>query len=207
MGKRKIALLIAIMAIAAAATVGGTLAWFSDTETATNKFSTGEVDVAVYETGESGTPAATGGIDYGTDIVPGAKINKDPVIVNTGSNPAYIRVQVEFAVDGPEDDLNENLSFDSFLTMAGMQLGSGWSKAGNYYYWPTALASGAQTTALFTNLAAVGGDPYTIFLNPAQFGNAYRDAEFTIGIKVDAVQSENVSVPAGGLSQLTLWPE
>ena len=47
--KKKLVLSLAAAALVGTLAVGGTLAWFTDTETATNVVTTGNVDIAWFE--------------------------------------------------------------------------------------------------------------------------------------------------------------
>ena len=49
--KKKVALTAAAVAMVGTLAVGGTLAWFTDTETATNVVTMGEVDIKLSEDG------------------------------------------------------------------------------------------------------------------------------------------------------------
>ena len=52
--KKKVALTAAAVALVGTLAVGGTLAWFTDTETATNVVTTGHVDISVMEKDSAG---------------------------------------------------------------------------------------------------------------------------------------------------------
>ena len=117
MNKRKTLLLALSACIIAILAVGGTLAYFTSTETVTNTFTAGDVKITLTEsevtadpTKASTTPEAnahgyfdadgeertiTNGQtqDYST-LLPGATVHKDPMVTNTGTNDAYIRVKV-----------------------------------------------------------------------------------------------------------------
>lgn len=100
MTKRKIfvsALAICLIAIISM----GTLAWYSDSDSATNTFkfadSTDDPDelfsVNVYEQKDGQTYDDPTGITY-DDVVPGATYEKDAFVENTGKYDQYIRVTV-----------------------------------------------------------------------------------------------------------------
>lgn len=65
--------------------IAGVSAYFTDSETLTNKFTVGSVDITPSEPGW--TPPE--------NIVPNQEFPKDPKINNTGSSPAYVFMQVK----------------------------------------------------------------------------------------------------------------
>lgn len=111
--KKRTKLITAAVSLGALMTVGGTLAWFTDSETATNVVTTGNVNVKITEAlptkeqqEKGGFTAAANdqeGISY-EGIEPGTVIPKDPVIQYIGISDAYVRYKVE--VSGiPEDNV------------------------------------------------------------------------------------------------------
>ena len=100
-------LVVAMIAIAAM----GTLAYFTDTDDATNVFTIGSVDIELLEstlhrdndeaTDEDIIADAEEYQDYlaeaGEKMVPGRWVNKAPYINNIGNNPAFVRLKVTFA--------------------------------------------------------------------------------------------------------------
>ena len=63
--------------------LGSTLAYLTDTDTKVNTFTVGNVDIMVDEEFEQNSPLA-----------PGATVNKDAQIVNTGATPAWVWMTV-----------------------------------------------------------------------------------------------------------------
>ncbi len=110
MKKRSLLALALVVALLATA-VGGTLAYFTDTEEATNVFTVGNVDIALHEQGE-----IDGKLYKDQDyrdalaaymIMPGVTVGKEVWVENVGKAPAYIRVvmtipndlELEWALD------------------------------------------------------------------------------------------------------------
>lgn len=106
MNRKKIVALIMVVALALTTLIGGTLAYFTDTDDATNTFVMGNVDieldeadvekdgynyVALPETED--TPRVQHN-DY-ENLWPGQVIPKDPVITNVGSTDAWIRAKIQ----------------------------------------------------------------------------------------------------------------
>ena len=79
--KKKALTLCLAVALAATAVVGGTMAYFTDTDKADNIFTVGNVKIDLIED-FSETDAK--------DIMPGQDVNKDVSIKNTGTNDAYV---------------------------------------------------------------------------------------------------------------------
>ena len=124
--KKKIvslALVVALIAIAAM----GTLAYFTDTDDATNTFTTGDVAIdlteAVVEPDEKGNLVATDerqdvleneeeSYDYG-NLYPGQTIDKDPTIEVLGSEDTYVAAKI-IVTDG-EGDLTKIMGLEDGL--------------------------------------------------------------------------------------------
>ena len=85
--KKKILALCLIVALAVTAVVGGTLAYFTDTDNETNTFTTGKVDITLNET-----------FTQASKLLPGKNIAK---VVNVTNNEedAYVRLHIAFPAD------------------------------------------------------------------------------------------------------------
>ena len=108
--------------------VGGTLAWLMDTsETLTNVFTVGNIDISLAETKS----------DF--KMVPGNAVEKDPIItVKSGSEKCYVFVKVEV----------ENNTFTDDSKYLSVTLADGWTllKDDVYYYNTTIDALNADKT-------------------------------------------------------------
>ncbi|WP_312461025.1 SipW-dependent-type signal peptide-containing protein [Proteiniclasticum sp.] len=160
--KKKIMILALSMIAVFAAAI--TYAYFTDqSDTVTNTFTMGNVEILLDEADVLETTSTTGttwtvpdpdervpSITY-TGIFPGAELPKDPTVHNTGSNPAYVRIKVTFtkhtellaAIPDPKTILGT--------------LGAGWSfvnASGNTYEFRFAnvLPTGGSTNPLFTKV-------------------------------------------------------
>lgn len=81
---------MAACAMIGAIAVGGTMAYLTDSETATNTFTVGKVQVDLEE------PNYPGNTDDGVkDLVPNQIVKKDPQVENTGINDALVFLKVE----------------------------------------------------------------------------------------------------------------
>lgn len=99
MSKRKIVLLALAVCMVAILAVGGTLAYFTAEDDATNTFTVGNVAIDLEET-----------FEQNSELAPGLKINKDAWVVNTGSKPAYVRVHIAIPFDMDDGDPSFNAS-------------------------------------------------------------------------------------------------
>lgn len=86
MNKKAVMVGALAFAMSTVVAVGSSLAYFTDTDSAKNVFTVGDVDINLTEPLWNQSESHT--------IVPGAKINKDPTIKNIGTNDAYIRVKM-----------------------------------------------------------------------------------------------------------------
>jgi len=151
---KKVLSIVAVLAIVAAIVIGGILAYLTDTtEVVQNKFTIGDVEITLTEPEWSAlTDSDTDGIpDAAEAITAGKNITKDPTVNNVGNNPAYVYVKVEV----PHVNLDASNAADLFT----YSVNDGWTKLGEkvsttagtdsvyVYYYNTALAAGATTTA------------------------------------------------------------
>jgi predicted ribosomally synthesized peptide with SipW-like signal peptide len=128
--KKKALLMVLAAALIVAASIGGTLAWLTSTDSVTNTFTVGDLDISLSETTWVNN----------SKIVPGASIPKNPVVtVDSGSESADIYMSVTV----PTLLQNTKITFN---------VGSNWtwnSTLGCYKY-NSAVAAGASTDPLFT---------------------------------------------------------
>lgn len=197
MSKKIIAVAAAII-LTAIAVVGGTLAWFTDSKTATNVITMGDLAIELTETG--GGPIDEDGT-YGLtieNIMPGDTIEKDPTIknVSTSQKPAYVRVKFEVLYD-PYGNIYGGLKevrdvivrgfkdvvIDAFQAQFGAAFDTTWltkeSDDDEWYYYSAPLAYGVPV-ALFKTLEI-----------PTTFGNIYQNRSVGVVITVQAVQVAN----------------
>ena len=90
--KKKITAIFLCVALVAIAVVGASLAYFTDTDSAENTFTVGNVKIAIREVFD----------EDNANLIPGKDINKDVFVKNTGALPAYVRVHI--AIPSALDD-------------------------------------------------------------------------------------------------------
>ena len=81
MKKKTVLLGATAVMLVAAMSIGGMLAYFTDTDSKENTFTVGNVEIVVNEEFEQGSIAN-----------PGVAVAKNPSIENTGDNDAYVRM-------------------------------------------------------------------------------------------------------------------
>lgn len=108
--------ILAVICLLALLSLGGTMAYMTDHDSAENSFTVGKVDFNLYErnwdgelpdgtyatssnaTSSNATPSDALGIKQAENIYAGQVINKDPAIKNNSKNAAYLRMTVKVPV-------------------------------------------------------------------------------------------------------------
>ena len=147
MKKKTLAMLLAVCLIATAV-IGGSLAYFTDTETKTNTFTVGNVKIDLTEPSWD----ATGNVDADT-VYPGEPLAKDPTVENIGNNPCFVRIKV----DGLDqfDDIGEIIYRTDYVDG---KLGDNWVKhSDGCFYYNGVLDVGETTDALFDQIVMPTG--------------------------------------------------
>lgn len=146
--KKKIIAVCLIVAMAAIAVVGGTLAWFTDDEEATNTFTVGNVDITLTEPNWTST-----GSQDAPEVYPGEPLAKDPTVTNEGANPCFVRIKVEGL------DCLGNAGMITYRTdYVDDKLGDNWVKhTDGYFYYNKVLAVDETTDALFDQIVIPTG--------------------------------------------------
>lgn len=182
--KRKL-MLVATMAIVLSLFTLGTLAFFTDSDEATNVMTAGNLSILLHDEDGEGDPFPSGGVN---GVMPGNNVDKVVHVENTGDHAAYIRVRLDKSIEAAEG-VDATLNFNNItlnINTADWELKDGW------YYYKHALAAGATTTDLFT-MVSYG----------TALGNDYQNARVEIDVLAQAVQVANntaSSLTAGG------WP-
>lgn len=180
MGKKKIIGLCLAVGLMVGV-VGGSLAWFTDTDTVTNSFSTGN-DGNPDDNGKKGIVIVENwNADDAKNILPGTDVNKDVEVKNTASYSQLIRVKFTKTTNKEGLKLDEvDLRFTDFSTnkwIKNTENGVDW------YYYNGVVESGASTTRLLDSVK---------LLNSA--GKEYKDAAFDVVVDAEGVQATNGAV-------------
>lgn len=202
--KKKVTLIATGTALAALVAVGGTLAWFSSTQTATNVVTTGNVKILLEETKDGELTDVNGsGVTF-DKVVPGAEILKDPTITNVGANNAYVRAKIEITGDNltaeqrqkiealfaqennPDfDRKNGNVAYEDCYTF---------NKEDGYFYFTGNCKDNNQKGDFIMYAGDAADSSHAIFSNvtfPTSWGNEMADAKFNIVVTAEAVQVDN----------------
>ena len=168
---KPILLMVCMMALVVAVSVGGTLAWLSDkTENITNTFTTSDIEIELEETTTT------------YEMVPGDDIAKDPVVTfKADSEDAWLFVEVTKTND-----------FDSYMTYAPA---SGWTKVDGvaeevYYREVTKGTADVEFAVLDGNKVTVKGEVTKEMMTTAE------TAAPTMTFTAYAVQKEAASTAA-----------
>ena len=200
--KKKSILMAAIaVMLVAVLVVGGTLAYFTDTKSATNTFTMGNVKITLVETIVN-DPQGARVTENTYNVYPGAVVTKDPVVHNTGKNAAYIRATVNVSnwmnlVAAYYPDFKETFPNDGYkaaLNLLVGELGEGWSvvgvEAGDTFTigqfdakfilkYDGKLAADESTTAMFQTVTI-----------PAGIDNANADSLSSVKVVAQAIQAD-----------------
>jgi len=131
--KKKSILMAAIaVMLVAVLVVGGTLAYFTDTKSATNTFTVGDVKIKLDESNVNDPSGDRVTSNEYTGVLPGIQYKKDPVVTNTGKNGAYVRAVVTIENGMNWMGLyNENIwtapQAEAFKKLICNKMGEGWS--------------------------------------------------------------------------------
>ena len=196
--RRKVALTAAAVAMVGTLAVGGTLAWFTDTETATNVVTTGNIDIVLNEDGTNSEDRLEGvGTEHGlsySGIMPGDVIKKDvDIALAEGSNDAWVRARIEFS-GALIEALGENENPEKYIDLLKggesiFEEGATWAFDEDNNVWYTYVTNTSELTAensIFEVFDQVK------FADEA-IGNEFSDTEvLNIEVIAEAIQADNI---------------
>jgi len=190
--KKKILTLGLVAVLSAAAAISGTLAYFTDKEEKTNKFTVGNVNIELKEDHWDPNKA--------THVYPGQVLEKDPVVTNIGSNECYVRVEVtnlkQFGTEGDIVYISTEKNAEKTVDVEG-KLGANWvfdadasyknGEDSAYFYYTEPLKPNEKTTALFEKIKM----PTGLTNRPTPSDAEHNNAE-SIVITAWAAQAEGI---------------
>ena len=184
MSKRKILALASAVCMVAILAIGGTLAYFTDKDDATNTFTVGNVDITLTEPNWEGS-----GSQDAPEVYPGEPLAKDPTVTNDGANPCFVRIKVEGL------DCLGNAGMITYRTdYVTDKLGDNWVKhTDGYFYYNKVLAVGAKTEALFDQIVI-----------PTGLENGDAETEFNVVVKAEAVQAQGAKASWSAVQTMTV---
>jgi len=182
MKKRNLITSVVALSLVSLLGIGATLAYLTDSEAATNTFTSGSVKIDLVE--PSWDP------ENGQDLAPGDVIPKDPAIVNVGRNDAYMMLKVEgmdamsaIGFEANYDDENWVLVDETGKKVAVNTD----ALVDGYYVYDGVVAAGEATEPLFEEVR------YTIGATGAEFG------EYTVKGILNAEKN--------GVSHYEIWKD
>lgn len=182
--KKKILALCLVIALAATAVIGGTLAYFTDTDDATNTFTVGNVKIDLTEPNWEGT-----GKEDAPEVYPGEALAKDPTVENIGANPCFVRVSVTGL-----DCLGDAGMITYETGYVKDALGEGWVlHTDGYFYYTKVLNVGEKTSALFDQIRI-----------PTALENGDAETEFHVVVSAQAVQAQGAQPSWSAVQTMTV---
>ena len=182
--KKKIIAVCLIVALAATAVIGGTLAYFTDKDDATNTFTVGNVDITLTEPNWEGS-----GSQDAPEVYPGEPLAKDPTVTNEGANPCFVRIKVE-GLDclDPAGLITYRTDYEDG------KLGDNWVKhTDGYFYYNKVLAVGETTDALFDQIVI-----------PTDLENGNATDKFDVVVTAEAVQAQGAKASWTAVQAMTV---
>ena len=171
LGGKKLAVMLASLALVLCTVIGGTLAWLvTETNPVVNTFTYGDINITLHETDTN----KDGDNDPNTNtypMVPGHTIAKDPkVTFKAGSEDAWLFVKLEKVND-----------FDDFMTY---EIASGWTALqgvdGVYYREVSKAEQDAEFTVIKDNIVTVKGEVTKEMLNALDANGASNYPKLTV---------------------------
>ena len=148
MTKKKIVSLCLAAVLVVMAIAGATVAYFTDTKTAENTFTVGNVDITLTEPNWEGS-----GKEDAPEVYPGEPLAKDPTVTNVGSNPCFVRISVaNLKQFGDKGDITYRTDY------VADKLGENWVlHTDGYFYYNKVLVVNEATPALFDQIVMPTG--------------------------------------------------
>lgn len=186
-------------ALVSAMAIGGTLAYFTDKDSAINKIDVGQVTVDLTEPNWDSKPDTdkNGVPDHAENVVPTQVISKDPKITNTGANDAYVYLKVSVPKANIFTANSDGTKNPQAVTqLFSYTINTGWTllktdttdtKVNTYVYgYNTKLSPTAATSTLFDNIT---------FCNAIE-GQGLENTVQNIDVNAMAIQTENTGTMA-----------
>lgn len=189
--KKKITALCLAVAMLAVAVIGGTLAYFTDTDEAKNVFTVGSINIVLHEDNALiGDPAYAMDDNYrewlkDQTMLPNIPVEKDAWVENTGKNSAYVRVKVTVPAN-----LNPVWASDLAQDWIIADTAKGTDKTEYTLKYNRVLPAGGNTSDFLT---AIVMDAYY---------NDQNNPTFDVIIDVEAIQADGFADAAAAFSAL-----
>ncbi len=164
--KKKLIMVVGLLLLVTLMVIGGTMAWFWDSEETDNRFTAGTVAIEINEHGFKDIEKWN----------PGDTTTKQVSVKSLGNKKSYIRVSLTpvWLVGEGEDALPIN---NVILNLA---TNNDWVKSGDWYYYKHIIEE--EETSLLLQ---------SVKLDGALTDNKYQDKTLKINVKAEAVQASN----------------
>ena len=200
MKARKILVSLAALALVAAISIGGTLAYLTQQKTVTNTFTVGNVTITMDETDvDESTKDAARDTENSYKLLPGKTYTKDPIIhVDANSESCYLFVTIKNEIAAIED---ANNSVEKQMEAKGWAKVNGVTGVNNLYVY-----IGTEENASDPKVVAADAD-VTVFEQIAIKGEGVTNeglkdyAGKTIVVNAYAIQAEGFS----GKTAAQIW--
>lgn len=138
---RRIAMTVALVLVVALASIGGTIAWLTDSTTpVTNTFTASDIDITLTETGATNNAKSF-------KMVPGYTIDKDPTVtVTAGSEKCYVFVKIDKSTT-----LDNYITYTVNSEWTQLQKDSSNNDVSGVYYRVVESSATAQSFSVLTN--------------------------------------------------------
>lgn len=160
-----------MLAVCLSLCIGGTLAYYTASETARNVITAGNIKIELIETDAEGKP-----FENVSGVLPGAEVDKIVTVKNTSDNACWVRISVE-----KEISLAKEKSGTPDMSLLEIDFNDQeWTEKDGYFYYNEKLNPGETTEALFT----------TVTFNTAM-DNLYAGCTANVTVAAQAVQTAN----------------
>ena len=177
MKKRNLAV-IALLMFALILPIGGTLAYFTQSETAHNVITTGNVDIKLEEFSENEEGELVPFEDI-SGMMPGQSASKIVQVKNTGSGDTWVRIKLDprFTLDKDYAEPGFAPDVDDVIPEINEK---DWQFKEGYWYYNKVLKPGDTTEPLLKSVKFA-----------EKMGNNYQGSEFALDVVAEAVQAKN----------------
>lgn len=193
MSKRNIILVSGIV-LAVLLVVGGTMAWFTaEPKEAVNSFKAGTVKIELHDVIERQDEETEIPFSEITNVNPGDEYPKVVYVENTGSESAFIRVQLTPVWEDSLPNENDSVKIADYPILNGWVLHT--DDSGEWYYYTQVVEAGDTTTNVIDKVIFAG----------KEMNNDYQGKQFTLKVKAEAIQASNgAALDEWGVNPLTL---
>ena len=180
--KKKILSLCVVLALAVTAIIGGTLAYFSDTDNQTNVFTTGNVEIDLWEDFGSNSgieelkPVP---VDAQGDVLDTAEnliVEKEIYVTNKGSEDAYVRLHIAIPAELEVTNVYNATNGVLHFSYEGNAVAGQWD-------WSNAYGDSDYTTKNNKYSKTIDGVVYNVYVV------TYETALTTNDVTVDAIST------------------